>query len=67
MRPLLCLSRARFGSCHFFLGLLGSHDTLRGGLILLGLALLLHRLVTGYGPDRFLGPALQVFRGPFGA
>ena len=67
MRPLLCFSRARLRSGLFRLSLLGSHITLRGGLVLLGLAFLLHRLVPGYGPDRLLGSALHVFRDAFDA
>src|SRR6478672_12940538 len=65
MRPLLCFSRARLRSGLLRLSLLGSHITLRGGLVLLSLAFLLHRLVPGYGPERLLGPALHVFRDAF--
>ena len=61
MRPLLCFSRARLRSGLLRLSLLGSHITLRGGLVLLGLAFLLHRLVPGYGPERLLGSAFHVF------
>jgi hypothetical protein len=43
------------------LGLLRGHVTLRGGLVLLGCAFLLQRLVPAYGPGRFLGQALHVF------
>ena len=67
MRPLLCFSRARLCSGLLRLSLLGSYVTLRGGLVLLGLAFLLHRLIPSYGPDSFLGSALHVFRDAFGA
>src|SRR6476660_2494783 len=67
MRPLLCFSRTRLRSGLLRLGFLGSHITLRGGLVLLGLAFLLHRLVPGYGPERLLGSALHVFRDTFDA
>ena len=67
VRPLLCFSRARLRPCLLRLGLLGSYVALRGGLVLLGLPFLLHRLVPGYGPERLLGPALHVFRDTFGA
>ncbi|MFZ0757112.1 MAG: hypothetical protein WAN00_25380, partial [Trebonia sp.] len=67
VRALLCFSRARCRSGLLCLSLLGSHVTLRGGLVLLGLAFLLHRLVPGYGTGRFLGSALHVFRDAFDA
>ena len=67
MRPLLCFSRRCLGSGLLRLSFLGRYITLRGGLVLLGLAFLLHRFVSGYGPDRFLGPALHVFRDAFDA
>jgi hypothetical protein len=67
MRPLLCLSRARLRSGLLRLSLLRSHITLRGGLVLLGLPFLLHRLIPGHGPDRLLGSSLHVFRDAFDA
>jgi len=67
VRALLCFGRACLRSGLLSLGFLSSHVTLRGGLVLLGLAFLLERLVPGYGPGRFLDPALHVFHDAFGA
>src|SRR4029077_16266792 len=54
MRPLLCFSRARLSSGLLRLSLLGSHITLRGGLVLLGDAFLFHRIVPSDGPSASL-------------
>ena len=67
MRPLLCFSRARLRSRLIRLGFPGSHITLGRGFVLLSLAFLLQRLITGYGPDRFLGSTLHVFHDAFDA
>jgi hypothetical protein len=66
VRALLCFGRACLRSGLLRLGFLGRHVTLRCGLVLLGLAFLLERLVLGYGPGRFLGSTLHVFYGAFG-
>jgi hypothetical protein len=65
MRPLLCLGRCRLRPGPFRLGLLGGHITQRGGLVLLGLAFFRQRFVAAYGPDRFLGSTLHLFRYAF--
>src|ERR1700735_3965514 len=67
VRALLCFGRARLHSGLLRLGLLRGHVTLRGGLVLLGLAFLLQRLVPAYGPGRLLGPALPLFHDAFDA
>jgi len=67
VRALLCFGRACLRSRLLSLGFLGSHITLRGGLVLLGFAFLLERLVPGDGPGRFLGPTLHVFYDAFDA
>ena len=50
VRALLCFGGACLRSGLLGLGLLGRHVTLRGRLVLLGLAFLLQRLVPAYGP-----------------
>ena len=65
VRALLCFGRACLRPGLLSLGFLGSHVTLRGSLVLLGLAFSLERLVPGYGPGRFLGSALHVFYDAF--
>ena len=67
VRALLCFGCARLRSGFLRLGLLRGHVTLCGGLVLLGLAFLLQRLVPAYGTGRFLGPALHVFHDAFDA
>ena len=67
VRALLCFGCARLRPGFLRLGLLRGHVTLGGGLVLLGLAFLLQRLVPAYGPCRFLGPALHVFHDAFDA
>src|ERR1700729_1880796 len=67
VRALLCFGCARLHSGLLRLGLLRGHVTLRGGLVLLGLAFLLQRLVPAHGPGRFLGPALHVLHDAFDA